>query len=71
MAMKSKGKVEKFCGNCSSHNPYRYPDLMFCSTRYAENKDPIVETLWCCDAWSMVGQECYCVREALKAKSRR
>jgi hypothetical protein len=64
--LKSKEKVKKFCGNCGNHNPYNYPDRIFCSTRNAENKDPIVDTLWCCDEWNPVSQECYCVREALK-----
>jgi hypothetical protein len=67
--MNSKNEVKKFCGNCSSHNVYEYPSLMFCSTRYDQNKDPIVDTLWCCDDWSMASQKCYCVREALKKKN--
>jgi hypothetical protein len=28
-----------------------------------------VNTLWCCDEWNIVSQECYCVREALKKKN--
>jgi len=67
-AVKSKEKVKRFCGNCGSHNPFQYPDRIFCSTRYAENKDPIVDTLWLCDEWNPVSQECYCVREALKKR---
>jgi len=64
--MKKGEKEKRFCGNCGSHNPYEYPTTMFCSTRYAQNKDPIVDTLWCCDQWNPVSQECHCVREALK-----
>lgn len=64
--MKKGEKEERFCGNCGSHNPYEYPTTMFCSTRYAQNKDPIVDTLWCCDKWNPVSQECYCVRDAFK-----
>jgi hypothetical protein len=45
---------EKFCGNCDSHNCYEYP---------------IVETLWHCDSYNRVSQECYCVREASKQKN--
>jgi len=56
----------RFCGNCDGHNLYEYPMKMFCSKRYAKNKDPIVDTLGCCDDWEPVTQECYCVREALK-----
>jgi hypothetical protein len=67
-ALKSEEKVKKFCGNCGNHNPFHYPERMFCSTRYAQNKDPIVDTLWCCDEWNPVSQECYCVREALKKR---
>jgi hypothetical protein len=66
--MKGKEKGKKFCGDCGNHNPYDYPDRIFCSTRYAQNKNPIVSTLWCCDEWNPVSQECYCVREALKRK---
>jgi hypothetical protein len=66
--MNSKSKTEKFCGNCDSHNSYEYPVKVFCSTRYAESKNPIVETLGYCDKWNLVSQDCYCVREAQKAK---
>jgi hypothetical protein len=66
--MKTVSKA-KFCGNCSSHNLYDYPMRQFCSTRYGQNKDPIVDTLWCCEDWSPVGQDCYCVQEALKKKN--
>lgn len=66
--MKKREKA-RFCGNCGSHNPYEYPAKIFCSTRYALRKDPIVDTLWRCDKWNPVSQECYCVREALKKKS--
>jgi len=59
----------KCCGNCDSHNMYVYPTKMFCSTRYAQNKDPIVDTLGYCEDWNQVSQECYCVRDAFKAKS--
>jgi hypothetical protein len=66
--MKKNTKVEKYCGNCDSHNSYNYPKKVFCSTRYGQNKDPIVETLWNCSQWNLVSQECYCVQEALKSK---
>jgi hypothetical protein len=61
--------VLKYCGNCDSHNSYDYPLRLFCSTRYWQHKDPIVDTLWCCDDWNRVSQECHCVREALKVKN--
>jgi hypothetical protein len=67
--VKNRERMKKFCGNCDSHNLYDYPARMFCSRRYAQNKDPIVDTLWCCDEWRMVSQECYCVREALRKKN--
>lgn len=70
-AMKVTRKFKKFCGNCNHHNLYRYPDLMFCPTRYARQKNPIVETLWCCSEWITLSQKCHCVKEALKAKLRR
>lgn len=65
--MKKLNKT-KFCGNCSSHNVYDFPKRQFCSMRYSQNNDPIVDTLWCCEDWATSGQECYCVREALKEK---
>jgi hypothetical protein len=64
--MKPEAKEGRFCGNCGGHNLYEYPMRMFCSIRYAQNKDPIVDTLGCCEDWEPVTQECYCVREALK-----
>jgi hypothetical protein len=69
--MKNNVKPINYCGNCGSHNAYDYPTRMFCSTRYDQNKDPIVDTLWCCSDWNPVSQECHCVREALKEKERR
>jgi len=58
----------EFCGNCDSHNSYQYPTKVFCSTRHSKSLDPIVDTLWYCESYNRVSQECYCVREALKAK---
>jgi len=66
--MKRAHNKERFCGNCDSHNCYDYPSRVFCSTRYGQSKEPIVDTLWCCDDWNQVSQECYCVREAKKAR---
>jgi hypothetical protein len=63
------GENGQFCGSCDSHNCYDYPTKVFCSTRHAQNLNPIVDTLWRCDSWSQVSQECYCVREAQKAKN--
>jgi hypothetical protein len=60
---------EKFCGNCDSHNSYDYPKKVFCSTRHWQNKNPIVDTLWHCESYNRVSQECYCVREAMKQKN--
>jgi hypothetical protein len=57
------------CDNCGSHNPYKYAAKMFCSKRYAQNKDPIVGTLRCCSNWDLVSQRCHCVRDALNKKN--
>ena len=67
--MQSLEKEKRFCGNCGSHNPYVYPTRIFCLKRYAQNKDPIADTLGCCGDWSPVNQECHCVRDALKKKN--
>jgi len=66
-----KGDVERFCGNCDSHNSYEYPVRIFCSTRYAQGKEAIVDTLWRCSDWNLVSQECYCVKEAQMEKKLR
>jgi len=63
------GGEGEFCGNCDGHNCYDYPSKVFCSTRHAKNLDPIVDTLWRCESYNRVSQECYCVREAQKAKN--
>ena len=67
--MVSVEKEKRFCGNCDSHNPYEYPARIFCSKRYAQNKEPIVDTLGGCVDWSTDNQGCHCVRDALKKKS--
>jgi len=67
--MKKAQAKERFCGNCDSHNAYEYPSKVFCSTRYGQDKDPIVDTLWCCGDWNMVSQECYCVKEAQRKRN--
>jgi len=61
----------RFCGNCSSHNPYEYPSRIFCVKRCAKNKEPIVDTLKYCDDWTPVNQDCHCVRDALQRRINR
>ena len=65
--MKDLGKTKRYCGNCNSHNPYEYPIKIFCLTRYAQKKDPIVNTLWHCNFWKQTTQECHCIRDAINA----
>ncbi|MFB3890345.1 MAG: hypothetical protein ACE14S_12730 [Candidatus Bathyarchaeia archaeon] len=69
--MKDNAQAQKFCGNCDSHNCYEYPSKIFCSTRHAQGKNPIVDALGCCGEWNRVSQECYCVREAKRVEARR
>jgi hypothetical protein len=65
--MGEKAKTKKrFCGNCVHHNPYDYPDQILCTKLLLENKNPVVQTLWCCEEWNATGEECYCVEEAMK-----
>jgi hypothetical protein len=59
----------EYCGNCDSHNSYEYPTKIFCSTRYGKSLSPIVDTLWRCNDYNRVSQECYCVREALRQRN--
>ena len=68
--MKRVETENRLCGNCSSHNPYEYPDKIFCSARYAESKNPIVDTLWSCEMWTPATQKCYCIREILERNKR-
>jgi hypothetical protein len=65
MGEKAKAK-KRFCGNCDSHNPYKYPDQVLCTKRLFENKNPVVQTLWCCEEWNPISEECRCVEEAMK-----
>jgi len=68
MQMKKKVNSEKFCGNCTSHNAYNYPAQVFCTRRFLKNKNPIVETMWCCEEWYPAAQECNCVDEATQKR---
>jgi hypothetical protein len=70
--LEEKAKIkQKFCGNCGSHNAYNYPEQVFCTIRFSEGKDPIVQTLWCCEEWNPSSQECYCVEEAMKKRNKK
>jgi hypothetical protein len=70
--MSEKAKVKrKFCGNCGNHNMYKFPDLVFCFMRFCEEKDAVVQTLWCCEKWNPSSQECYCVEEAIKQQGKK
>jgi hypothetical protein len=70
--LEEKAKIkQKFCGNCGNHNAYSYPEQVFCSRRFSERKDPIVQTLWCCEEWNPSSQECYCVDEAMKKRNKK
>lgn len=65
----NKNKQQKFCGNCGNHTTYNYPNQIFCSIRFCEGKNPIVDTLWHCENWNQSSQECYCIEEAKKNKN--
>lgn len=64
--MKDNAGERKYCGNCGNHTAYNYPNQLFCSRRFSQDKNPVVDTLWCCEEWNPSSQECYCVREAMK-----
>ena len=65
--MSGKHKMkQRFCGNCGNHNAYDYPRQVFCTRRFSESKDPVVDTLWSCEDWNPSSQECHCVEEATK-----
>ena len=48
-----------------------YPTKVFCSTRHSQNKNPIVDTLWHCEDYNKVSQECYCVTRSVEEEKRR
>jgi hypothetical protein len=65
--MGEEAKTKKrFCGNCVHHNPYDYPDRILCTILLLENRNPVVQTLWCCEKWNPIDEECCCVEEATK-----
>jgi hypothetical protein len=64
MKMKKTEPKERFCGNCTSHNAYKYPDQVFCTRRFLKKKYPIVQTLWCCEEYYPAAQECNCIGDA-------
>jgi hypothetical protein len=67
--MKEKtSKKQKFCGNCTSHNAYHYPDEVFCTRRFLKNKNPIVRTLWCCNEYYPSAQDCNCITDTTAKK---
>jgi hypothetical protein len=57
---------KKYCGNCSYHNTYEYPDRIFCFFKFQNKDNPIVSVFDCCDTWEFKTQECYCLKDALK-----
>jgi hypothetical protein len=65
---KKAANDQKFCGNCTSHNAYNYPDEVFCTRRFLKNKNPIVQTLWCCEEYYPSAQECHCISDAREKK---
>lgn len=66
--MKKTQSKQTFCGNCTSHNAYEYPVRVFCTRRFLKNKDPIVQTLWCCEEYYPAAQECNCITDASHKK---
>jgi hypothetical protein len=66
--MKKESTEKKYCGNCSSHNTYDYPDVVFCMRRYLRGDKALTPTLNVCDEWQTHVQTCFCVEDALKKK---
>jgi hypothetical protein len=70
--LKEKAEEEqKFCGNCTSHNAYDYPDQVFCTRRFLQDKNPVVRTLWHCEEWNANAQECHCIEDASKKEKQK
>lgn len=67
--MKERAAEKRYCGNCSSHNTYEYPDVVFCMRRFVKGEKAATPTLTVCSEWRPHNQKCYCVEDALKKKS--
>jgi hypothetical protein len=67
--MKERVAGKRYCGNCSSHNTFEYPGVMFCMARYLKGKKAITPTLSVCGEWRPHVQKCFCVEDALKKKA--
>jgi hypothetical protein len=67
--MPEKLDEKRFCGNCSYHHTYEYPDLIFCFRRFEEEKNAIFPILDHCEYWELQSEGCFCLRDALEAKS--
>jgi len=67
--VKERAAEKRYCGNCSSHNTYEYPDVVFCMRRFVKGEKAATPTLTVCSEWRPHNQKCYCVEDALKKKS--
>jgi len=62
---------KKVCGNCRYHNTYEYPDQIFCFVKFRKRGNPVVSALDHCDEWEYKDQECYCLEDTMKKKSKK
>lgn len=69
--MKERAAEGRYCGNCSSHNSYEYPDVVFCMNRYLKGDKATTPTLSVCDDWRNQNQKCFCVEDALRKKAKK
>jgi hypothetical protein len=67
--VKEQTAEKRYCGNCSSHNTYDYPDVVFCMRRFLRGEKAVTPTLSVCDEWRTHVQKCFCVDEALKKQT--
>jgi hypothetical protein len=67
--VKEQTTGKKYCGNCSAHNSYQYPDIVFCMNRFLRGENPVTPTLSVCSEWQTHVQKCFCVDDALKKKA--
>jgi hypothetical protein len=70
LVTKTTGQVSKVCGNCRYHNTYRYPDLVFCFSKFANKQKPVVSILFSCDEWESKLQECFCLEDYQKKQKK-
>lgn len=57
---------DRCCGNCQYHCTYKYPDTVFCFSKFENNESSVKSIFDVCNEWELKEQACFCLNEALK-----